>query len=104
MIPGWTFTRSKRRWATANRGYAAFVGNISAQPVLCSTAHRAHYLDRAMPVELTVVIPTRDEAAQIAEAVSALRWATEAIVVDGESPDGTPTQAAAAGAPLIDGG
>src|SRR5258708_3003034 len=104
MISRSNFTRSRRRWASANRGYAAFVGNISAQPVLCSTAHRAHYLDRAMPVELTVVIPTRDEAAQIAEAVSALRWATEVIVVDGESTDGTATLAAAAGARVIDGG
>src|SRR5258708_31721296 len=57
-----------------------------------------------MPVPVTVVIPTRDEAAQIAEAISALRWAAEVIVVDGESTDGTAALAAAAGALMIDGG
>jgi glycosyltransferase involved in cell wall biosynthesis len=57
-----------------------------------------------MPVEITVVIPTRDESAQIAEAVSALRWAAEVIVVDGDSSDGTGALAAAAGARVIDAG
>jgi glycosyltransferase involved in cell wall biosynthesis len=57
-----------------------------------------------MPVEVTVVIPTRDESAQIAEAVSALRWAAEVIVVDGESTDGTGPLAAAAGARVIESG
>jgi glycosyltransferase involved in cell wall biosynthesis len=55
-----------------------------------------------MPVEVTVVIPTRDESAQIAEAVSALRWAAEVVVVDGDSTDGTGTPAADSGAPVID--
>jgi len=55
-----------------------------------------------MPVEITVVIPTRDESAQITEAVAALRWAGEVIVVDGDSSDGTAALAAAAGARVID--
>jgi glycosyltransferase involved in cell wall biosynthesis len=57
-----------------------------------------------MPAELTVVIPTRDESAQIAEAVSALHWASEVIVIDGQSSDDTARLAAAAGARVIDGG
>jgi cellulose synthase/poly-beta-1,6-N-acetylglucosamine synthase-like glycosyltransferase len=38
---------------------------------------------------VTVVIPALNEAAQICEAVSAARWASEVIVVDGGSTDGT---------------
>jgi glycosyltransferase involved in cell wall biosynthesis len=57
-----------------------------------------------MPVAVTVVTPVRDEAAQIAEAVSALRWAAEVIVIDGGSTDGTGALAAAAGARVLDGG
>ena len=56
-----------------------------------------------MPVDLTVVTPVRDEAAQIAEAVSSLRWAAEVIVIDGGSTDGTGAIAAAAGARVIEG-
>ena len=57
-----------------------------------------------MPAALTVVIPTRDESAQIAEAVAALSWAAEVIVIDGPSSDDTSTLAAAAGARVIAGG
>jgi len=57
-----------------------------------------------MPAALTVVIPTRDESAQIAEAVSALGWVAEVIVVDGLSSDDTASRARAAGATVIDGG
>lgn len=52
---------------------------------------------------ITIVIPTRDEAAQIAECVGALDWAGEVIVVDGGSTDGTPRLAVAAGARVLDG-
>jgi glycosyltransferase involved in cell wall biosynthesis len=55
-----------------------------------------------MPTQVTVVIPTRDESAQIAEAVAALRWTAEVIVVDGDSSDETGRIAAAAGARVID--
>ena len=57
-----------------------------------------------MAVDVTVVIPTRDEADRIVEAVTSLRWTAEVIVVDGQSTDGTAVVAAAAGARVIDGG
>jgi glycosyltransferase involved in cell wall biosynthesis len=55
--------------------------------------------DRSVPV--TVVIPTLDEAGQIAQAVRDLRWANEVIVCDGGSSDGTTTLAEDAGAVVI---
>ncbi|HEY6214681.1 MAG TPA: glycosyltransferase, partial [Vicinamibacterales bacterium] len=57
-----------------------------------------------MAVDVTVVIPTRDEADRIVEAVTSLRWTAEVIVVDGQSSDGTAAAAASAGARVIDGG
>ncbi len=56
----------------------------------------------ASPVPLTIVIPTRNEAAQIAECVRHLGWAGEVIVIDGSSADGTPALARAAGARVIE--
>jgi glycosyltransferase involved in cell wall biosynthesis len=50
------------------------------------------------------VIPVRDEAFQIADAVSALDWAAEVIVVDGDSNDQTGLIARKAGATVIDAG
>ena len=41
------------------------------------------------PAPLTVVIPTLNEASQIAECVRGLSWAREVIVVDAGSEDGT---------------
>jgi glycosyltransferase involved in cell wall biosynthesis len=55
-------------------------------------------------VPVTVVIPARDEAFQIAEAISALTWAAEVIVVDGDSTDSTARLARKAGAKVIDAG
>src|SRR5436309_2749999 len=52
---------------------------------------------------VTIVIPTRNEAAQIAECVRGLGWADEVIVVDGRSTDGTRELARAAGARVLDG-
>src|SRR5437867_4040919 len=52
---------------------------------------------------VTVVIPTQNEAAQIAECVRGLGWADEVIVVDGRSTDGTRELARAAGARVLDG-
>jgi glycosyltransferase involved in cell wall biosynthesis len=52
---------------------------------------------------LTVVIPTLDEARQIAECVTTLGWADEVIVVDAGSQDGTAERAATAGARVLDG-
>ena len=57
-----------------------------------------------MPVDVTVVIPTRDESAQIAEAVGAALRAAEVIVVDGDSTDDTGSLAMSAGARVIDAG
>jgi glycosyltransferase involved in cell wall biosynthesis len=52
-------------------------------------------------VRVTVVVPTLDESAQIAEAVRAAAWADEVIVVDGGSRDETAKLAAEAGAEVI---
>jgi glycosyltransferase involved in cell wall biosynthesis len=56
-----------------------------------------------MPAPLTVVIPTLNEASQIAECVRGLAWAGEVIVVDAGSGDGTAAAARAAGARVVDG-
>src|SRR5213593_2914091 len=50
---------------------------------------------------VTIVIPTRNEAAQIAECVGQLAWAAEVIVVDASSTDGTAELARGAGASVI---
>jgi glycosyltransferase involved in cell wall biosynthesis len=52
---------------------------------------------------VTIVIPTRNEAAQIVECVGGLGWADEVIVIDGRSTDGTSELARAAGARVLDG-
>jgi len=52
---------------------------------------------------LTVVIPTLNEANQIADCVRWLAWADEVIVVDAASADGTVEAARAAGATVIAG-
>jgi glycosyltransferase involved in cell wall biosynthesis len=56
-----------------------------------------------MPAPLTIVIPTLNEASQIAEVVRGLSWAGEVIVVDAGSRDGTAAAAAAAGARVLNG-
>jgi glycosyltransferase involved in cell wall biosynthesis len=55
----------------------------------------------ASPIPLTVVIPTRNEAAQITECVRHVAWAAEVIVVDGSSTDETAALARAAGAVVL---
>lgn len=54
-----------------------------------------------MPAPLTVVIPTLNEASQIADCIGGLAWAAEVIVADGGSGDGTPDLAQAAGAKVL---
>lgn len=56
-----------------------------------------------MTAPLTVVIPTLNEATQIAECVRGLSWAGEVIVVDAGSKDGTAQAAQAAGARVLNG-
>src|SRR5438445_7302501 len=51
---------------------------------------------------LTVVIPTLNEAWQIAEALAALRWVDEVIVADGGSTDDTVAIARARGTRVIE--
>jgi glycosyltransferase involved in cell wall biosynthesis len=53
-------------------------------------------------VPLTVVIPTLNEAGQIADCVRSLVWADEVIVVDAVSADGTAGAARDAGATVIE--
>lgn len=54
------------------------------------------------PVPLTVVIPTLDEGAQIAECVRHLSWADEVIVADAGSTDDTVAVARQAGATVLE--
>jgi rSAM/selenodomain-associated transferase 2/rSAM/selenodomain-associated transferase 1 len=65
---------------------------------------RERALRRAAPASVSVVVPALDESARVGAAVdSALRGgASEVIVVDGGSTDGTPLLAAAAGARVIE--
>ena len=51
---------------------------------------------------ITVVIPTLNEAWQIAEAMDALSWADEVIVADGGSTDDTVTIARERGAKVME--
>ena len=54
------------------------------------------------PVPLTIVIPTRNESAQIAELVRSLSWAGEVIVADGGSEDASVALAREAGARVLE--
>lgn len=56
-----------------------------------------------MPAPVSVVIPTLNEASQIAECVRGVSWADEIIVADGGSTDETAGVAAAAGATVLRG-
>jgi glycosyltransferase involved in cell wall biosynthesis len=55
-----------------------------------------------MPTPLTVIIPTLNESAHIAECIGQLAWAGEVIVADGGSSDGTVVAARGAGARVIE--
>jgi glycosyltransferase involved in cell wall biosynthesis len=55
----------------------------------------------ASPAPVTIVIPVRNEAAQIGECLRQLAWAGEVVVVDGGSTDDTAALARAAGATVI---
>ena len=55
------------------------------------------------PAPVTAVIPTLNEANQIADCVRTVGWVDEVIVADGGSSDETPRAAAAAGAKVLQG-
>jgi glycosyltransferase involved in cell wall biosynthesis len=55
-----------------------------------------------MPVPVSIVIPTRNEEAQIAECVRDLAWADEVLVADGGSSDATVAFARGAGAMVLE--
>ena len=55
-----------------------------------------------MPGPITVVIPTLNEAEQIAACVGHLKWADEVLVADGGSTDATRDVARSAGATVLD--
>ena len=57
----------------------------------------------SLPAPVTAVIPTLNEANQIADCVRAVTWADEVIVTDGGSSDETASAAAAAGAKVLQG-
>lgn len=52
-------------------------------------------------IPVTVVVPTLDEAYQIADTLAALDWADEVLVVDGGSTDATPCIATDHGATVL---
>jgi glycosyltransferase involved in cell wall biosynthesis len=56
-----------------------------------------------LPVPVTVVIPTLNEADRIAGCLTALRWAAEVIVADAGSTDGTIAIAQRMGARVLEG-
>jgi glycosyltransferase involved in cell wall biosynthesis len=56
-----------------------------------------------MSAPVTVVIPTLNEAEQIAACVATVAWAGEVLVADGGSTDGTVERARAAGATVVTG-
>ena len=64
--------------------------------------HRAAVPATATKVPLTVVIPTLNEAAQLAELLASLCWVDEVIVADGGSTDATVAIARARGATVIE--
>lgn len=66
-----------------------------------SVTHSSRPLAHAERIPLTVVVPTLNEAAQIGDAVTALGWTDEVIVIDGGSADDTVRIAQTAGARVL---
>jgi glycosyltransferase involved in cell wall biosynthesis len=70
----------------------------SSVSALTSRSEAARTLER---IPVTVIIPTRDEAHQIADTLASLEWADEVIVVDGGSTDQTACIATEHGATVL---
>lgn len=54
------------------------------------------------PAPISVLIPVRNEAANLAACLASVAWCNEIVVVDSGSTDGTPDIARAAGARVVD--
>jgi glycosyltransferase involved in cell wall biosynthesis len=55
-----------------------------------------------MPSPVSILIPAKNEAANLGACLDSVRWAGEVVVVDSGSTDGTPDIARAAGAAVVD--
>lgn len=73
----------------------------AAIPLNLAPAGARSERDPASRLAVSVVIPTLNEAAQIARAISDLSWADEVVVIDGGSVDGTAQIAEEAGARVL---
>jgi glycosyltransferase involved in cell wall biosynthesis len=56
----------------------------------------------ATPAPISVLIPAKNEAANLAACIASVAWCSEIVVVDSGSTDGTPDIARAAGARVVD--
>jgi glycosyltransferase involved in cell wall biosynthesis len=56
---------------------------------------------KLMPVSVSIIVPVKNEAANLARCLGSVQWASEIFVVDSQSTDGTQRIAADLGAKLV---